>query len=85
MWLAYLSHVVGNVQVHVDPHYELDQVLSKASVLMDDGKMQWPVWRNGGTSLNLYVTHTLHCSRNYLYIHNTAKQTACMQLHMCAD
>ncbi len=45
MGMVYLSHVVGNVQVHVDPHYEFDQVLSELSVLMDNGKMQWSVWR----------------------------------------
>ena len=36
----YLSHVVGDVQIHVDADDELDQVLSQVGVLMDDGKVQ---------------------------------------------
>ena len=38
--VLYLSHVVGDVQIHVDTNDELDQVLSQVGVLMDDSKMK---------------------------------------------
>ena len=37
---THLSHVVGNVQVHVHAHDELDQILGQVGVLMDDGKVK---------------------------------------------
>jgi hypothetical protein len=42
--VQYLSHVVGDVQVHVDANDELDQVLSQAGILMDDGKVKRPIY-----------------------------------------
>ena len=38
--VLYLSHVICDVQVHVDSDDELDQVLSQVGVLMDDGKVK---------------------------------------------
>ena len=42
---AHLSHVVGNVQVHVDTNNEPDEVLRQRKVLVDDSKMQRPEGR----------------------------------------
>ncbi len=39
---SHLSHVVGNVKVHIHAHYELDQVLGEADILMDDSKVKRP-------------------------------------------
>lgn len=44
--VLYLSHVVGDVQVHIDANNELDQVLSQVGVLMDDGKMKRAIKKN---------------------------------------
>ena len=38
--VLYLSHVICDVQVHVDSDDEFDQVLSQVGVLMDDGKVK---------------------------------------------
>ena len=42
LYAAHLSHVVGNVQVHVDTNDEPDEVLRQRKVLVDDSKMQRP-------------------------------------------
>ena len=39
---AHLSHVVGNVEVHVHADYELHQVLCETDVLVYDGEMERP-------------------------------------------
>lgn len=39
---AHLSHVVGNVQVHVHADYELHQMLRESDVLVNDGEMEGP-------------------------------------------
>ena len=39
MWL-YLSHVVGNVEVHVNTDYQLYEVLCQTNILMYDRQME---------------------------------------------
>ena len=39
---AHLSHVVGNVQVHVHADYELHQMLRESDILVNDGEMEGP-------------------------------------------
>ena len=38
----HLSHVVGNVEIHVDTDYQLHQVLGETDVLMYNGQVEGP-------------------------------------------
>ena len=51
----YLSHIVSNVQIHVDTHDELNQILSEGDVLVDNGQVERPT---GGRKERLSLTVT---------------------------
>ena len=44
---THLSHVVGDVEVHVNADYESDQVLRETYILVNDGEMEGPAGQNG--------------------------------------